>query len=84
MIGMNQKNLKCCPHCSSKEGYYLRTQIRGACDSRYKFDGTFDEQGNDDMHDHLKYEDGKVAYCRSCQKRLFKVGRWWTFRNTSV
>lgn len=70
---MEQTKLKCCPHCSSEEGYYLKTQIRGSCESRFTFDGEFDEEGNSDMHDSLTYTDGKVAYCRTCQKRLFKV-----------
>ncbi|QOV11539.1 hypothetical protein [Viridibacillus arvi] len=50
---MEQSQLECCPHCRSDEGYYLKTQIRGTCEERYKFDGgRFDEE-NSDMHDNL-------------------------------
>ncbi|MBO0961486.1 hypothetical protein J1P26_17405 [Neobacillus sp. MM2021_6] len=62
-----------CPHCHSDEGYYVKTQIKGLAEFRYKFDGSYDEEHNSDIHDSLTYTDGKYAYCRSCGKRLFKV-----------
>lgn len=65
--------MKQCPHCSSKNGYFLKTQIRGNCETRFTFDGAFDEESNSDMHDYLNYKESKYAYCRSCRKRLFVV-----------
>lgn len=63
--------IESCPHCSSSEGYYVRVQIRGSAVFRTKFDGSAYENG--DLHDHLSYKDGKVAYCIDCNKRLFKI-----------
>ncbi len=65
--------MKQCPHCSSYEGYYLKTQIRGNSETRFSFDGNYDEEKNSDMHDSLKYKFSKYAYCQSCRKRLFVV-----------
>lgn len=70
---MEHDQIECCPHCRSEEGYFVKTQIRGKCESRYKFDGQFDEDHNSDMHDGLSYKDGRYAYCRSCRKRLFQL-----------
>lgn len=70
---MEQTQLKRCPHCLSVDGYYIKTQIRGTCESRYTFDGKFSEDDNSDMHDGLSYKGGKWAYCRCCHKRLFKL-----------
>lgn len=65
-------DLDSCPHCHSETGYYVKTQIRGATDFRYKFDGSYDEEDNGHVHDSLTYKDGKCAYCRDCHKRIFK------------
>lgn len=70
---MKQKQLDCCSHCQSEEGYYIKTQIRGTTQSRYNFDGSFHDEDNADIHDYLIYKDGKWAYCRKCNKRLFEV-----------
>jgi hypothetical protein len=70
---MEQSHLSCCPHCQSKKGYYVKTQIRGSAEVRYTFDGIYDEEHNSDIHDSLAYKEGKYAYCRSCYKRIFKV-----------
>ena len=65
--------MKICPHCQSEEGYYFKTQIRGTTQSRYKFDGSFLDEENTDMHTHLSYKDSKWTYCRKCHKRLFEA-----------
>ena len=62
-----------CPHCQSDTGYFIKTQIRGVSQFNYKFDGSYDEENNSGIHDSLSYKEGKYAYCRSCDKRLFKV-----------
>lgn len=60
-----------CSHCNSEEGYYIKQQIYGKAHFRFKFDGS--EGENSDLHDNLTYKDGKVAYCTSCNKRLFNL-----------
>lgn len=70
---MSQTQMKNCPHCQSETGYYVKTQITGKANFRYKFNGSYDEEHNSDIHDHLDYKDSKYAYCRSCDKRLFKL-----------
>lgn len=64
--------LDCCPHCQSTTGYYIKTQIKGYCESRFTFSGEFHEEDNADMHQGITYKYGKWAYCRDCHKRLFK------------
>jgi hypothetical protein len=61
-----------CKHCGSTEGYYVKVQIQGSAIFRYNFDNSeYDENG--DLHDHLSYKHGKIAYCIDCNKRLFKT-----------
>lgn len=60
-----------CPYCESKEGYYLKTRIVGSTEERYRFDGSYHDDDNPDVHDSLSYKQGKYAYCRNCHKKLF-------------
>lgn len=69
---MVKEQLQNCRHCSSEEGYYFKTKIRGNVETRYKFNGSYEEEDNQDMHDGLIYKFSKWTYCRSCHKRLFK------------
>ncbi|MGU8478627.1 hypothetical protein ACV3QH_15400 [Clostridium perfringens] len=34
-----------------------------------------------DIHDHATYKQGKIAYCRNCGKKLFKVNNSSEFYN---
>lgn len=53
-----------------EEGYYIKGKIQGSAISRKNFGGSRGE--NSDMHDHLTYKFGKLAYYLDCHKRLFK------------
>lgn len=71
--GYTLEKITCCPYCESKEGYYLKTKIKGNCETRFSFNGEYLVEENEDMHENLLYEYSKYSYCRSCHKRLFKV-----------
>lgn len=60
-----------CPHCGSSDGYYTKEQVYGPCVRFYNFDGS--ECDNGGMHDSICYKGGKVAYCKQCDKQLFKM-----------
>jgi hypothetical protein len=60
-----------CPHCGSTEGYYTKGQVRGSIITRYNYDGS--DADNGDMYEHLFHTGGKVAYCLSCNKKLFWI-----------
>jgi hypothetical protein len=62
---MGQTQLAFCPHCQSEEGYYFKTQIKGTCESRFKFDGSILDTENSDMHDCLSYTFSKVLLPKS-------------------
>ncbi|EOU2044929.1 hypothetical protein C4D43_09685 [Clostridium perfringens] len=65
-------NMKECPYCKSDEGYFFRSSYRGKYHERYNFDGELDEEMGD-IHDNAIYKQGKIAYCKNCGKKLFKV-----------
>lgn len=64
-------NLEECPHCGSTAGYYTKTQVRGSVKFHYNFDGS--EANNSEMYDHLHHTNGNVAYCVTCEKKLFNM-----------
>ena len=63
--------MKECPFCGSDEGYYFKCSYRGTYEERYSFSGEIDEEMGD-IHDYAQYSRGKLAYCRNCNKKLFK------------
>ncbi|WP_171628968.1 hypothetical protein [Paenibacillus plantarum] len=65
------KDIKRCPKCESVEGYFIKQTVSGKINYRFNFDGS--EADNGDMHDHLEYKGGSVAYCLKCKKRLFRM-----------
>lgn len=60
-----------CPYCNSKKGFYTKEQVTGSVWYNHNFDGSEAENGL--MYDGLHYKGGKVAYCRSCDKKLFNM-----------
>ncbi|MDU5491456.1 MAG: hypothetical protein E6094_00625 [Clostridium perfringens] len=65
-------SMKECPYCKSDEGYFFRSSYRGTYHERYNFNGEIAEESGD-IHDHATYKQGKIAYCRKCGEKLFKV-----------
>ena len=61
-----------CPNCGFDE-YYLVCRMSGTGASHYRYDGG--EAENSQMHDCLKYTDGKIAYCSNCQKKLGHINK---------
>ena len=64
-------NKKECPHCHSKEGYYIRYQYSGSGIYRFSFNST--EMENGDMYDNLISIPSKHYYCLNCNKIIGKV-----------
>lgn len=62
--------MKECPYCFSKQ-YYVKMKFSGSGVYQHLFNG--EEAENGDMHEGLRYDFGKFAYCTNCNKRLFKV-----------
>lgn len=60
-----------CPFCGSDEGYYFKSSYRGTFHERYGFDDEPDEEMGD-IYDYAKHTYGKIAYCKICNKKLFK------------
>ncbi|EOU1476230.1 hypothetical protein [Clostridium perfringens] len=73
-------NINECPYCKSSEGYFFRSSYRGKYQERYNFNGEVDKEMGD-IHDHAIYKQGKIAYCRNCGKKLFKVDNSSEFYN---
>lgn len=63
--------MKKCPFCGSDKGYYFKGSYRGTFHERYSFGNKLDEDIGD-IHDNAQYSYGKLAYCRVCDKKLFK------------
>lgn len=66
-------NIKECPKCHSKEGYYTKIRYSGSGIFRYSFINDKGEQKiieNGDMYDCLLNETSKYYYCLNCHKRL--------------
>lgn len=63
----NGKTLSECPHCGYSE-YFVKVRMHGSSEYNTRFDGAFGD--NTDLHDCLKYTEGKIAYCTNCRKRL--------------
>lgn len=59
-----------CPHCGNSNSFYVKVYAHGPSQDRYLWGGGLDD--NSDMHDGLKYDYGKFAYCNDCHKRIFK------------
>lgn len=67
------KEMKECPYCGSEE-YYIKQSFKGTCEYIFRFDGKKDEVDNGHIHDNIQYKiTSKYAYCRECDKRLFKI-----------
>ncbi|WP_127549733.1 hypothetical protein [Paenibacillus amylolyticus] len=60
-----------CTHCGSEKGYYTNDYVVGRTRHNHHFDGT--EAENGEYYEHLKHKTGKVAYCKSCNKKLFNM-----------
>ncbi|AQW27845.1 TPA: hypothetical protein I9092_000757 [Clostridium perfringens] len=73
-------NINECPYCKSDEGYFFRSSYRGTYHERYNFNGEMAEESGD-IHDYATYKQGKIAYCRNCGKKLFKVNNSSEFYN---
>lgn len=63
-----QYNEKCCPHCKSPLGLYVRVHYVGLSHT-YNFDGTFDGEHNGEA----SYQFEKKMYCCNCGKYVCKV-----------
>ncbi|XZI52491.1 hypothetical protein ACSXD3_06305 [Clostridium perfringens] len=72
--------MKECPYCKSDEGYFFRSSYRGTYHERYNFNGEIDEDIHD-IHSDTVYKQGKIAYCRNCGKKLFRVDNSSEFYN---
>ncbi len=74
---MINKELRECPHCHSKEGYYIKYQYSGSGIFRFNFYQTNSEEkhtvNNDDMYDGLLSKESKYCYCLNCNKRICKT-----------
>lgn len=68
---MKKAPINKCPHCGSEWGFYTRQQATGTIIYQYKFDGSEDD--NENMYDLLKTTGGENAYCKNCNKILFKM-----------
>lgn len=65
------KNIKACPYCGSQE-YYIKQRFSGVCNYYMRFDGKETENGG--LHSNADYKcTSKYAWCRECNKRLFKL-----------
>ena len=62
-----------CPYCGSEDGFYTKQQARGQVIYYYNYDGSFHDNGQ--VHDNLSYNGGKVAYCASCNKKVFNMSK---------
>lgn len=63
--------IKECPHCKSKEGYYLKITYSGVGIFRFNYDGSGADNG--DMYDGVFPKTSKYYYCLNCDKRIGKV-----------
>jgi hypothetical protein len=63
--------MESCPHCNYMGGYYVKEKVSGSIYYYYNFDGS--QADNSSMYDHLIHKGGKVAYCKNCDKRLFRM-----------
>ncbi|KIV56467.1 hypothetical protein AM501_09950 [Aneurinibacillus migulanus] len=60
-----------CTHCGSNEGYYIKQYAFGSIKQNFNFDGS--EADNTEMYQHLNHKGGSVAYCSSCNKKIFNM-----------
>lgn len=59
-----------CPYCGYEE-FYVTVYISGSSQFNYRFDGSGTD--NSDLYDSTKMtENGVYAYCKNCQKKLFR------------
>lgn len=68
----NGKVLDQCPHCGFDE-YCVSVRMSGCGAYFRKFDGGSGDNTN--LHDSLKYKEGRTVYCGSCRKRLGIIER---------
>lgn len=66
------ENIKECPHCKSKEGFYVKITYSGRGIYRYSYDKK-ELIENGDMYDCLLSQHSKYYYCLNCNKRIAKV-----------
>lgn len=65
--------IKECPHCGSNDEFYIKVYVTGSTNYNIKFDGS--EADNSEHYDHLQHKESKFAYCKECDKRLFRILR---------
>ncbi|WP_017470647.1 hypothetical protein [Amphibacillus jilinensis] len=68
---MDKAPIDKCHHCGNDGQYYIKEQVRGSVASMFRFDG--EDPDNTELYSHLSHKSGKYAYCKECDKRLFKV-----------
>ncbi|MEJ3719292.1 hypothetical protein WGM54_14830 [Paenibacillus polymyxa] len=68
---MNRAPIDNCPYCDSDDGYYTKDYVMGRTRYNYHFNGT--EAENGEYYEHLKHKNGKVAYCKNCDKKIFNL-----------
>lgn len=67
MILKNGKSISSCPWCGC-DVFYVHISMSGRGEFNYRFDGTAAD--NTQLHDSLKYKEGKTIFCRSCDSKI--------------
>ena len=63
----NVSELTECPYCGS-ETFYYNCKVLGTVATHVNFDGS--QADNYEMHDGLRYEPMRSAYCSQCQRKI--------------
>ena len=61
-----------CKECGNTNGYFMRQSVYGYITTRYKSDGSYDDE-NSGMYDSISYRfERKEKYCSVCSHKLTK------------
>lgn len=69
MKNTTETKLTECPHCGSNYGFYRNVRMSGKSEYNYPFAGQ-PNPDNSQLHDCLRYIEGKRRYCCDCKKPL--------------